>query len=102
MRISGWMSDVCSSDLRRRGDPRARRRERRSYRAGAAGRAGERVIIPPGPLKVLVATQPVDFRKGMVGLASLVERELRLDPFSAMLFIFREIGRAESRERVCQ
>jgi transposase len=47
------------------------------------------VIIPPGPLKVLVATQPVDFRKGMVGLASLVERELRLDPFSGMLFIFR-------------
>jgi transposase len=25
----------------------------------------------------------------MVGLASLVERELRLDPFSGMLFIFR-------------
>src|SRR3546814_20181846 len=74
---------------RRLGDPRARRRERRSYRAGAAGRAGERVIIPTGPLKVLVATQPVDFRKGMVGLASLVERELRLDPFSGMLFIFR-------------
>src|SRR3546814_6688178 len=47
------------------------------------------MIIPPGPLKVLVATQPVDFRKGMVGLASLVERELRLDPFSGMLFIFR-------------
>jgi len=47
------------------------------------------MIIPPGPLKVLVATQPVDFRKGMVGLASLVQRELRLDPFSGMLFIFR-------------
>lgn len=47
------------------------------------------MIIPPGPLKVLVATQPVDFRKGMVGLASLVQSELRLDPFSGMLFIFR-------------
>ncbi len=47
------------------------------------------MIIPPGPLKVLVATRPVDFRKGMIGLASLVERELRLDPFSGMLFIFR-------------
>ncbi len=47
------------------------------------------MIIPPGPLKVLVATQPVDYRKGMVGLASLVQRELRLDPFSGMLFIFR-------------
>jgi transposase len=47
------------------------------------------MIIPPGPLKVLAATQPVDFRKGMVGLAALVQRELRLDPFSGMLFIFR-------------
>ena len=44
------------------------------------------MIIPPGPLKVLVATQPVDFRKGMVGLASLVHRELHLDPFSGVLF----------------
>ncbi|RYM02954.1 transposase [Sphingobium indicum] len=78
---------------RRRGkwavDPYPARRERGSHRAGIAGRAGEGVIIPPGPLKVLVATQPVDFRKGMVGLASLVQRELRLDPFSGMLFIFR-------------
>ncbi len=47
------------------------------------------MIIPPGPLKVLVATRPVDFRKGMIGLASLVERELRLNPFSGVLFIFR-------------
>ncbi|WP_139150147.1 IS66 family insertion sequence element accessory protein TnpB, partial [Sphingobium yanoikuyae] len=47
------------------------------------------MIIPPGPLKVLVATQPVDFRKGMAGLASLVQQELRLDPFSGMLFVFR-------------
>jgi transposase len=27
------------------------------------------MIIPPGPLKVLVSVKPVDFRKGMVGLA---------------------------------
>lgn len=47
------------------------------------------MIIPPGPLKVLVATQPVDFRKGMAGLASLVQQELRLDLFSGMLFVFR-------------
>nr|WP_087575769.1 MULTISPECIES: IS66 family insertion sequence element accessory protein TnpB [unclassified Sphingomonas]AJW29559.1 Mobile element protein [Sphingomonas sp. JE1] len=47
------------------------------------------MIIPPGPLKVLVATRPADFRKGMVGLASLVQNELRLDPFCGMLFIFR-------------
>lgn len=47
------------------------------------------MIIPPGPLKVMVATKPVDFRKGMVGLAALVQHELRLNPFSGMLFIFR-------------
>lgn len=47
------------------------------------------MIIPPGRLKVLAATQPVDFRKGMAGLASLVQQELRLDPFSGMLFVFR-------------
>ena len=47
------------------------------------------MIIPPGPLKVLVAVKPVDFRKGMVGLASLVEHELQRDPFSGILFVFR-------------
>ena len=47
------------------------------------------MIIPPGPLKVLIATKPVDFRKGMVGLAGLVQNELRLNPFPGILFIFR-------------
>lgn len=47
------------------------------------------MIIPPGPLKVLVAVKPVDFRKGMVGLASLVKSELQRDPFSGVMFVFR-------------
>ena len=47
------------------------------------------MIIPPGPLKVLVAVKPVDFRKGMVGLASLVQQELQRDPFSGIMFVFR-------------
>jgi transposase len=47
------------------------------------------VIIPPGPLKVLIAVKPVDFRKGMVGLASLVQHELHRDPFSGIMFVFR-------------
>ncbi len=47
------------------------------------------MIIPPGPLKVLVAVKPVDFRKGMVGLASLVQIELKRDPFSGIMFVFR-------------
>lgn len=47
------------------------------------------MIIPPGPLKVLVAVKPVDFRKGMVSLAALVQQELKRDPFSGILFVFR-------------
>ncbi|MBV2149743.1 IS66 family insertion sequence element accessory protein TnpB [Sphingobium sp. AS12] len=47
------------------------------------------MIIPPGPLKVMVATKPVDFRKGAVSLAALVEYELGLKPFSGVVFIFR-------------
>lgn len=47
------------------------------------------MIIPSGPLKVLVAVRPVDFRKGMVGLATLVKAELNRDPFSGVMFVFR-------------
>ena len=32
------------------------------------------MIIPPGPVRVMVAVKPVDFRKGMDGLAALVAR----------------------------
>jgi len=47
-------------------------------------------MIPvPAGLRVLVATRPVDFRKGADGLAALVRETLRLDPFSGMVFIFR-------------
>jgi transposase len=37
----------------------------------------------------MVATKPVDFRKGAEGLAALVREHLRLDPFSGVVFIFR-------------
>jgi len=47
------------------------------------------VIIPPGPLKVMVATKPVDFRKGAIGLAALVEHELAGKPFSGVAWVFR-------------
>ena len=40
-------------------------------------------------VKVLVATQPVDFRKGADGLAALVREQLQHDPFSGTIFIFR-------------
>ncbi len=33
-------------------------------------------------MRVVVATRPVDFRKGHDGLAAVVEHELGLDPYS--------------------
>lgn len=39
--------------------------------------------------RVLIATKPVDFRKGMDGLAALVKEHLRADPFSGAIFVFR-------------
>jgi len=47
------------------------------------------VIIPPGPVRVMLATKPVDFRKGMDGLAALVKEELKADPFSGVIWVFR-------------
>ena len=47
------------------------------------------MILPPAPTRVLVATRPVDFRKGMDGLAALVQQEIGADPFSGVIFVFR-------------
>lgn len=38
--------------------------------------------------EVYLCIEPVDFRKGINGLAALVEAELALDPFSEHLFVF--------------
>ena len=46
-------------------------------------------VGPPAGVRVLVATKPVDFRKGMDGLAALVKDELRADPFSGAVYVFR-------------
>jgi transposase len=46
--------------------------------------------IPTRPgLRVVVASKPVDFRKGMDGLATLVTQALALDPFAGDIFVFR-------------
>ena len=37
------------------------------------------MILPAGPLRIYIATRPVDFRKGMDGLAALAQAQLRLD-----------------------
>jgi transposase len=47
------------------------------------------VIVPPTGVRVLVATKPVDFRKGMDGLAAYVQQHLQTDPFSGVVYVFR-------------
>ena len=46
------------------------------------------ILVPPG-VRILLATQPVDFRKGMDVLAALVQQALRADPFAGDVFVFR-------------
>jgi transposase len=47
------------------------------------------VIGPTGAVKVMVATKPVDFRKGAEGLAALVRETMGADPFSGAVYVFR-------------
>lgn len=46
------------------------------------------MILPQNP-RVLIAIKPVDFRKGMDGLAALVAEDLKLEPFSGIIYVFR-------------
>jgi transposase len=47
------------------------------------------MIFPSNRVPVLVATKPIDFRKGHDGLAALVSSVLRKDPFTGTVFVFR-------------
>ena len=47
------------------------------------------MISPAGGLRVYVATRPTDFRKGIDGLALVVQETMGLDPFSGAAFVFR-------------
>jgi transposase len=47
------------------------------------------MIGPSGTVRVLVATKPVDFRKGADGLAALVRDTMGADPFSGTVYVFR-------------
>jgi transposase len=46
------------------------------------------ISVPPGA-RVLVATRPVDFRKGAHGLAAVASEVLGEDPFSGAVIVFR-------------
>lgn len=49
---------------------------------------GGEAAVPAGA-RVVMATRPVDFRKGADSLAALVQTELGLQPFSGVVFVFR-------------
>jgi transposase len=40
-------------------------------------------------MRILVAVEPADFRKGIDGLARLAQEQLESDPFSGWIFVFR-------------
>lgn len=47
------------------------------------------MITPRPGLKVVLATQPIDFRKGVHGLVALVAEALKADPYCGDVFVFR-------------
>ncbi len=47
------------------------------------------MIGPTGTVRVMVATRPVDFRKGAEGLATQVRETMTADPFSGAVYVFR-------------
>ena len=40
-------------------------------------------------LRILIAREPVDFRKGIDALVAFCRRELEENPFSGRMFVFR-------------
>ena len=47
------------------------------------------MIAPPAGARILLATKPVDFRKGAHSLAALAADVLGADPFSGAVLVFR-------------
>ncbi len=47
------------------------------------------MIAVRSDLKVLIASRPIDFRKGIHGLVALVAEALKADPYCGDIFIFR-------------
>ena len=45
--------------------------------------------VPNADVRVLIATKPVDFRKGADSRAVLVGAQLGADPFSGVVYVFR-------------
>ena len=91
-RASVTLTEAVSIYLRLKGKDRPVTFHRHARRAHRRDRARTRrgvVMLPSQKLRILVATQPVDFRKGHDGLAALVQSALKEDPFTGTVFVFR-------------
>src|SRR3954469_24545981 len=74
----------------RRGAAHRARHGRRSVDDGAARNPGlGGMIAPPAGARILLATKPVDFRRGAHSLAALAAEVLGADPFSGAVLVFR-------------
>jgi len=47
------------------------------------------VIFPDQAVRIVIATKPVDFRKGHDGLASIAQGELGFAPKTGVMVVFR-------------
>lgn len=47
------------------------------------------MITPAGNFRIFLVTHPVDFRKGMDGLAGHVAEDFDRDPFDGAIYVFR-------------
>ena len=48
-------------------------------------------------MRIIVAVDPVDFRKGIDGLAAVCRQQLQMDPFGGTLFVFANKSRQALR-----
>ena len=63
---------------------------------GAVGAARRPVIALRADLKVVMAAQPVDFRKSVHTLSALVSEALRANPYCGDVFVFRSQAHGQS------
>lgn len=47
------------------------------------------MISPAGNFRIFLASEPIDFRKGMDGLAAHVANRFELDPYCGAIYVFR-------------
>lgn len=47
------------------------------------------MMLPAGSFRIFLASQPVDFRKGIDGLVAHVANHFDLDPYCGAIFVFR-------------